>query len=59
MKYSKHYKFIGLEKEMTDSLFNWRAPNLPNDFCFLKRNNEWLVNTSHECICDIITGNLI
>lgn len=42
-------------KDITDSLFNWRAPNLPDDLCFLKGNNDWLVNTSHECICDIIT----
>lgn len=42
-------------KDITDSLFNWRAPNLPDDLCFLKGEKHWLVNTSHERICDILT----
>ncbi|WP_088225569.1 stage III sporulation protein AH [Desulfosporosinus sp. FKB] len=44
-------------KEITNSLFNWRAPNLPDDLCFLKGNEEWLINTAHERICNIVTKN--
>ena|SRR5690554_6126133 len=39
----------------TDSLFNWQAPNLPDDLCFLKNNKEWLVTTAHAEYCHIDT----
>ncbi|AET68294.1 hypothetical protein Desor_2754 [Desulfosporosinus orientis DSM 765] len=48
-------KSKGIIKNITDSLFNWNAPNLPDDLCFLKGDKQWLVNTSHERLCDIIT----
>ncbi|SHH81632.1 hypothetical protein SAMN02746098_01420 [Desulfosporosinus lacus DSM 15449] len=43
--------------EITNSLFDWHAPNLPDDLCFLKGNKEWLINTAHERICDVVTEN--
>ena len=27
-------------KNITDSLFNWQAPNLPDDLCFMNNNQE-------------------
>lgn len=44
-------------KNITNSLFNWQAPNLPDDLCFLKDNKEWLITTAHESYCHIITEN--
>jgi hypothetical protein len=35
-------------KDITNSMFNWCAPILPDDLCFLKENMEWLINTAHE-----------
>ncbi len=44
-------------KKITDSLFNWQAPYLPDDLCFLRNNKEWLVTTAHEHYCHIQTEN--
>ena len=44
-------------KNITHSLFNWQAPNLPDDLCFLNNNQEWLVTTAHAEYCHIQTEN--
>lgn len=44
-------------KNITDSLFNWQAPYLPDDLCFLRNNKEWLVTTAHAQYCHILTEN--
>ena len=44
-------------KNITDSLFNWQAPYLPDDLCFLRDNKEWLVTTAHGQYCHILTEN--
>lgn len=38
-----------------ESLFDWKAPYLPDDLCFFRNGNEWLVNTAHEKFCAIKT----
>ena len=35
-------------KEVSNSLHSWVQPDLPEDLSFIKGNNLWLVNTSHE-----------
>lgn len=32
----------------THSLYSWVQPRLPDDLCFLKGGQPWLVNTAHE-----------
>lgn len=38
-----------------ESLFDWKAPYLPDDLCFFRDGNEWLINTAHERFCAIKT----
>lgn len=51
---SVYYYDFGVEcaealKEVTDSLYSWEQPNLPEDLCLLRANTEpWLVSISHE-----------
>ncbi len=36
-------------KEITDSLYAWQQPDLPEDLCLLRADgNSWLVTISHE-----------
>lgn len=35
-------------KSYSNSLYGWLHPNLPEDLCFIKDNEPWLINTSHE-----------
>ncbi|WP_350344086.1 stage III sporulation protein AH [Proteinivorax tanatarense] len=42
--------------QAADSLYKWIQPELPEDLSFLKREKEWLINTSHEKDCLIITN---
>jgi len=35
-------------KEVSDSLYCWLPPNLPEDLSFYKNGEPWLVNISHE-----------
>lgn len=37
------------------SLFDWKAPYLPDDLCFFRNGKEWLINTVHERFCAIKT----
>lgn len=34
--------------DYTHSLYAWVQPRLPDDLCFLKGGQVWLVNTAHE-----------
>ncbi|EGW41046.1 hypothetical protein [Desulfosporosinus sp. OT] len=36
--------------EVSNSLHSWMQPNLPEDLSFIKNQNPWLINTSHESI---------
>lgn len=35
-------------KKYSKSLHTWLQPDLPEDLCFVKNGESWLVNTSHE-----------
>lgn len=35
-------------KEVSNSLYSWVQPNLPEDLSFYKSGKPWLVNTAHE-----------
>ncbi|MGA9188190.1 MAG: stage III sporulation protein AH [Methanosarcina sp.] len=35
-------------KEVSNSLYSWMQPNLPEDLSFYKSGKPWLVNTAHE-----------
>jgi hypothetical protein len=36
-------------EELTSSLYSWQQPNLPEDLCLLRANEEpWLVSIAHE-----------
>ncbi|WP_353893877.1 stage III sporulation protein AH [Proteinivorax hydrogeniformans] len=43
--------------QSSDSLYKWLQPYLPEDLSFLKEGKEWLINTSHEKDCVIITND--
>lgn len=42
-------------KRYSSSLHEWRHPNLSEDLSFVKDNNTWLSNTSHEYTSCIYT----
>lgn len=44
-------------KELADSLYAWKIPNLPEDLSFFKNNSAWLVNNAHEEEAYIFTEN--
>jgi len=58
------YYFRNTEKakericNVTNSLFDWCAPYLPDDLCFLKNNKPWLITTAHEQSCYIETDDI-
>ncbi|WP_461204952.1 stage III sporulation protein AH [Clostridium sp. DL1XJH146] len=35
-------------KQEANSLYSWMQPNKPEDLCFLKNGEPWLINTAHE-----------
>lgn len=39
----------------SSSLFAWRLPDLPEDFCLVCRDTPWLITTTHEGDCRIET----
>lgn len=44
-------------KEVSNSLYDWIHPNLPEDLGFYKNNEPWLINTAHEHeSCIVISG---
>lgn len=36
-------------------LYSWVQPRVPDDLCFLKGQEPWLVNTAHEHMSSLIT----
>ncbi|EGW40872.1 hypothetical protein [Desulfosporosinus sp. OT] len=36
--------------EVSNSLHSWMQPNLPEDLSFIKNQNPWLINSSHESV---------
>lgn len=44
-------------KKLSNSLHKWIQPNLPEDLCFLKEGEGWLINTAHEYLSYINTKN--
>jgi hypothetical protein len=34
--------------DYTDRLYGWVQPGLPDDLCFFKEGEAWLINTAHE-----------
>lgn len=34
--------------QLTDNLYDWVAPSLPEDLTFIKNNFEWFYSTTHE-----------
>ena len=43
----------------SNSLFDWKAPFLPDDICFFKDEKVWLTTTTHEHIYYIDTEESI
>lgn len=37
-----------LLQELSESLYDWVSPNLPEDLTFIKNNFEWFTCTTHE-----------
>ncbi|HFK1461056.1 stage III sporulation protein AH [Bacillus cereus] len=35
-------------KELSNSLYSWEQPDLPEDLSFFKKGEKWLVSCSHE-----------
>lgn len=44
-------------KDLSDSLFGWVFPNLPEDLSFFKDGKEWLATNSHECESYVLSTN--
>lgn len=42
-------------KDVSDSLFSWQHPTLPEDLCFLnKEEKDWLTSVAHEKMASIL-----
>lgn len=42
-------------KEVSNSLYSWVQPDLPEDLSFIKNGKSWLINTAHERESCILT----
>lgn len=42
--------------EYTSGLYSWVQPRLPDDLCFMKSGEAWLINTAHEQSSYLNTG---
>lgn len=48
-RFSMNHAVYGILTEVTDALFDWEQPSLPEDPCFQSPNGEpWLTTISHE-----------
>jgi hypothetical protein len=43
--------------ELSNSLFSWVFPDLPEDLSFFKEGEDWLATNSHESECYIMTSD--
>jgi hypothetical protein len=44
-------------KEISDSLYGWMMPDLPEDLSFFKRGKVWMATSSHEEWCCLYPEN--
>jgi hypothetical protein len=42
-------------KEVSNSLYGWKQPHLPEDLSFYKSGKPWLANTAHEKLSFILS----
>jgi len=49
LRYNYNPQCVNVLRELTDSLYQWQRPELPQDLCLLRADsNSWLVSIAHE-----------
>ncbi|WP_245583006.1 hypothetical protein [Paenibacillus daejeonensis] len=54
-----HPEVEAILQASTDRLYQWIMPSLPEDICFFKKSEPWLVTVAHEQIGIINTDDPI
>lgn len=53
--YNTDQKANKIIKEVSNSLYDWMYPDLPEDLCFYKNGKPWLIDIAHENYSYILT----